>query len=260
VLLYAWDNDRFLWVIGTIVAFMTALYMFRAIFMTFFGEYRGGAEPPEDHGVVHPSPGSEDRHGEHGSPDDHATTPHESPRSMLFPLVMLSIPAILFGLIAPTGVFGELVEGALLPEMRHFEFHAEMIVVASSTVAALAGIAVAAAIYYAQRPSSARIRAAIRPVHTLVDRLYYVNEFAEDVVTRGALYNGICRVAAVIDRYVVDGAVNGAARVTSIAGDALRRTQTGQLQAYTSAYVLGAIVAAGIAIVLGGNLLDRLVP
>ena len=173
VLLYAWDEDKLLWVVGTVVAFMTALYMFRAIFMTFFGEYRGGAAPEADHGGGH-----EDEHGaghEVAAADPHASEgghdshgwlahPHESPRSMLFPLLVLSVPAIIAGFVAPSSFFGEFVEGALLPEMRHFHFHAENIVVAASTISALAGIAVAAALYYYRKippRSSTRSRRSI---------------------------------------------------------------------------------------------------
>ncbi|MQC17191.1 MAG: NADH-quinone oxidoreductase subunit L [Chloroflexi bacterium] len=268
VLLYAWDYDKVLWVIGTIVAFMTALYMFRAIFMTFHGEYRGGAAPEAGHGSGHdsehgdgheaaPNAGLGDAHG-----DSHGwrAHPHESPRSMLFPLVMLSIPAILAGLIAPTEIFGIFVEGALLPDMRHFHFHVEMIVVATSTLAALAGIGVAAAIYYAGRPQSAAIRAKLGPLPRVVERLYYVNEVAEDGVVRGGLYGGAGRAAAAVDTYLVDGAVNGAARATRIVGDIVRRTQTGQLQAYTSVFVMGVVAAAGALFVLAGGLLDRVMP
>ncbi|MQC25465.1 MAG: NADH-quinone oxidoreductase subunit L [Chloroflexi bacterium] len=261
VLLYAWDYDKFLWLIGTIVAFMTALYMFRAIFMTFHGEYRGGAAPEANHGS---GDGHEDTHGaagdSHGDAHGWLAHPHESPRSMLFPLVALSIPAVVAGFVAPTEIFGVFVEGALLPEMRHFHFHVEMIVVASSTVAALAGIGVAAAIYYAGRPNSADIRAKLGPLPRIVERLYYVNEVAEDGVVRGGLYGGVGRAAAAVDTYLVDGAVNGAARVMRLAGDIFRRTQTGQLQAYTSVFVLGVVAAAGALFVLGGGLLDRVMP
>jgi NADH-quinone oxidoreductase subunit L len=252
VLLDAYLHDRFLWVIGTIVAFLTSLYMFRAIFMTFFGEYRGGAEPEEDHGG-HAS----DDMGAHDS--HHASEPHESPLSMTAPLMLLSVPAVLAGFFALMG-FGEFVEGALPAEMRHFALHPETIVIVTSTVAALAGIAVAGAIYYARQPSSERIRAAIAPVHRVVERLYYVNEVAEDGVTRGFLYNGIARLAAAIDRHVVDGAVNGAAWATRMGGNMLRRSQTGQLQAYTSVFIVGAIAVAGAMLLISGNLLDRLVP
>src|SRR5690606_2860750 len=189
---------------------MTALYMFRAIFMTFFGEYRGGAAPEPGHGGhgtddVHatdaghePATQTADAHGAaegHGGGHGWLAHPHESPRSMVLPLVLLAIPAIAAGWLAPSSFFGEFVEGALLPEMRHFHFHADIVVVTASTLAALAGIGVAAAIYFAQRPRSEDIRSRMGPLPRITERLYYVNEFAEGFVVRLALFGGIARAA-----------------------------------------------------------------
>ncbi|MCK9494260.1 MAG: NADH-quinone oxidoreductase subunit L [Dehalococcoidia bacterium] len=260
ILLDAWNHDKFLWVIGTVVAFMTALYMFRAIFMTFFGEYRGGAAPEADHGGDHDDSHAADHDSAHGDSHGWLAHPHESPRSMLLPLVVLSIPAIVAGLVAPSSFFGEFVEGALDPELRHFHFHADIVVVTFSTLAALGGIGAAAALYYFRTPDPTAIQYALAPVHRLISRLYYVNEIAEDVLVRGVLYNGIGRASAAFDKYVVDGAVNGVARVTKIAGDVFRRTETGQLQAYTSVYVVGVVFAAGALFVFAGGLLDRVMP
>jgi NADH-quinone oxidoreductase subunit L len=269
VLLYAWDNDKLLWVIGTIVAFMTALYMFRAIFMTFFGEYRGGAAPEADHGGGHEEEhgashevAAGDPHASEGDHDSHGwlAHPHESPRSMLFPLLVLSVPAIIAGFVAPSSFFGEFVEGALLPEMRHFHFHAETIVVAASTISALAGIGVAAALYYYRKPDPTAIQYSIAPIHRLVSRLYYVNEAAEDGVVRGFLYGGVGRAAAAFDKYVVDAAVNGVATATRLAGDVFRRSETGQLQAYTSVFMVGVVVSAGALFLFAGGLLERVMP
>ena len=241
ILLDAWNHNVVLWVIGTAVAFMTALYMFRAIFITFFGEYRGGAEPEDGHG-------------------GHASHPHESPASMVVPLMLLSVGAIFFGLFNVGGMFGHFVEGALDPAIREFEFEVNPVVAASSTIAALAGIGVAAATYYAKSPASSTVRGALGPLPPVVERLYYVNEVAEDGVVRGLLYGGIGRAAAAFDRVVVDGVVNGVGSGTRLVGSGLRRTITGQLQAYTSLYVLGVVVAIGAIFVLSGGLLDRLAP
>ena len=257
ILLDAWKHDKFLFAVATTVAFMTALYMFRAIFMTFFGEYRGGA-PAEDHGSghdthdAHPSMPQAVHGGGHGGL-------HESPRSMTFPLVMLAIPAIFFGLIAPTGFFGELMEGALDPSLRHFEFEIEPVVLVASTVAALGGIAVAAAIYYAQMPASSAVRSRLWPLPMVVERLYFVNEFAETGMVRGLLL-GVGRGAALVDKYVVDGAVNGVAYATRFVGDILRRGQTGQVQANTSLMMVGVVAAAGTLLALSGGLIDRVSP
>ncbi|MDA0366701.1 MAG: NADH-quinone oxidoreductase subunit L, partial [Chloroflexi bacterium] len=92
ILLDAWGHNKFLFWVAVTTAGLTALYMFRAIFLTFFGEYRGGEAPEGAHG--------------------HAAAPHESPPSMWVPLVILSIPAVFFGLFAFAD-FGVLVEGAI---------------------------------------------------------------------------------------------------------------------------------------------------
>ena len=241
ILLDAWNHNVFLWAVGTVVAFMTALYMFRAIFLTFFGEYKGGAEPEEGH-------------------EGHQAHPHESPRSMVAPLMLLSIGAIFFGLFNLNGVFGHFVEGALDPALREFEFEVNPVVLVASTVAALAGIGVAAAIYYAQQPKSEVARNALGPIPSVVEHLYYVNEIAEGGIVRGFLYGGVARTAAAFDTYVVDGIVNGVGMATRLVGLGISRAMTGQLQAYTSLYVLGVIVAVGAIFVLSGGALNRLVP
>lgn len=236
LLLDAWNHDKLLWVIGTLVAFMTAFYMFRAIFMTFFGEYRGGEAPEPGHGEAGP--------------------PHESPRSMTIPLVLLSIGSIFFGLFALNG-FGTFIEGSLPEELRHFEFHIDSIVLAASTIAALGGIGAAAAIYYAGKPSPEQLGSMAGPAYTVMANKYYIDEIAEDVIVRGVLDRGIGRASQLFDTYVVDGIVNGIALITYRVGDGLRRIESGQLQAYTSMSVLGVVFALVAIYVFSGNVLER---
>jgi len=133
-------------------------------------------------------------------------------------------------------------------------------VVTASTLAALGGIGAAAALYYYRRPDPTSIQYSLNPVHRLVSRLYYVNEAAEDGVVRGFLYNGVGRAAAAFDKYVVDAAVNGTATATRMAGDVFRRSETGQLQAYTSVFMVGVVVSAGALFLFAGGLLDRVMP
>jgi NADH-quinone oxidoreductase subunit L len=241
ILLDAWNEDKLLWLVGTLVAGMTAFYMFRAIFMTFFGEYRGGGEP---------EPG-------HGSAEAHAG-PHESPPSMWVPLAILAVPAIVIGWVNLGGGFGEWVEGALPEHLRHFEFQVDAFVLVSSTALALGGIGLAYAIYYSRRPDPDELRRGFGPLHTLIDRKYYMDELAEDFVVRRALHGGLGRALALFDTYVVDGIVNGVAEATRRIGDGLRRTEAGQPQAYTSALFLGVVVAAGALFVFAGDALEIL--
>jgi NADH-quinone oxidoreductase subunit L len=234
ILLDAWYEDKILWVIGTLVAFLTAFYMFRVIFMTFAGDYRGGEEPEPGHGD--------------GGP------PHESPLSMTVPLIMLAIPSIFFGLFALIG-FGDFIEGTLVGEVDHVE--GSSVVVAASIIAALGGIGAAAAVYWARKPSPEQLGRIAGPAYTVMADKYYVDEVAEDVIIRGVLHRGIGRASQLFDTYVVDGIVNGIALITYRLGDGLRRVESGQLQAYTSMSVLGVVIAILAIFVLSGNVLER---
>lgn len=151
------------------------------------------------------------------------------------------------------------MEGALDPSLRHFHFEIEPVVLVASTVAALGGIAAAAAIYYAQMPSSSMIRSRLGPLPRVVERLYFVNEIAETGMVRGVL-QGAGRGAALIDKYLVDGAVNMAGYATRFAGDMLRRGQTGQVQANTSLMLVGVVAAASTLMALSGGLIERVSP
>ena len=231
ILLDAWIHHEWvLFAVGVGVAALTALYMFRAIFLTFLGEYAGG------------EPG-------------HGGAPHESPASMWVPLALLAVPAVAVGWLNVGGGFGGFVEGALPEEMRHFEFDVHPVVLVSSTLAAFGGIGAAAAIYLYRSPPPERVRAACGPLAGLVERKYYLDELAETVVVRWALHRGIGRAAAALDRVVVDGLVNGVGRLSLAAGDAFRRAQSGQLQAYTSMLLAGVVAVAVLLFVFGGEVL-----
>ncbi len=238
ILLDAWKYEKPLFVIGVVVAFMTALYMFRAIFMTFWGEYRGGEEPEAGH-------------------DDFSTVPHESPPSMAFPLMILAVPAVFAGLFALGSGFTHLIEGSLPAELRHGKPSIEGIVVAASLVAALAGIGAAAAIYLYRNPAPEAVAARLGPLPRIVEQKYYLDFLAETVVVRWILNAGLQRVADLFDRYVVDAIVNGIGTATRLAGDGLRRAEAGYVQAYTSLFFIGIVIAVVAVAVLGTDVVGR---
>jgi NADH-quinone oxidoreductase subunit L len=162
ILLDAWRENRAVWAIGAAVAFMTAFYMFRAIFLTFHGEYKGG-EPVDHH--------DEDSHF-HG----HPAHPHESPWVMTLPLLILAIPAIAAGWLnisagPVNGWFGTFISGAL-PEQLHEGSSFEWGVAISSTVLAVAGIGVAYAVYYRKWVSSESLRGSLAPLAIVFENKY----------------------------------------------------------------------------------------
>jgi NADH-quinone oxidoreductase subunit L len=230
ILVAAFQNNPVLFGLAIITVFMTAFYMFRAIFMTFHGEYRGGAEP---------------EHGGHG--DAHSRGPHESPAVMVVPLVILALLAIGVGWINVTGFFSGLMGHGEAEEISFAQgffgvlTHPLPLV---SLIVALAGIFLAYAMYCVKWISAEKIGNAFKPIYIMLSRKYWMDELYENVIVKTILYNGIFKVMAMFDYSVVDGTVNGAARGTALAGGALRKLQTGQTQLYVISIAIGAVAIA----------------
>jgi NADH-quinone oxidoreductase subunit L len=222
-----------IWAIGTIAAGLTAFYMFRQVFMVFFGEYRGAHAGHHDD--IHGS------HGAHGAPHI-VHHPHESPRMITAPLIVLAAGALLVGFLnVPGGLGGShQFETFLAPvlepadiapvhephgEVAKIEHAAEetvhyaendpfqyLLMVISVTVAGF-GILLAWLVYEKKAIDPARFSEAWDgvPYRTVLNK-YYVDEIYEAVFVNGAL--GLSKFLAAFDRVVIDGLVNGAATVT----------------------------------------------
>jgi len=227
ILLDAWRDNRALWIIALAVAFMTAFYMFRAIFLTFHGEYKGG-EPVDHH--------DPDVHF-HGDP----AHPHESPWVMTAPLIILAIPAIAAGWLNINGSFGDFIMHAL-PEPLHEGSTFEWGIAISSTIVAVAGIAAAYAIYMKQWVTSKTIREGFAPFTIVFENKYFMDKLYEDLFVRTILQKGWNRLLELNDRYVVDGVVNGSGRLMREVSSRGRAIQTGQLQSYGLGLAAGVII------------------
>jgi NADH-quinone oxidoreductase subunit L len=215
-------NQPILFYLAMITVFMTAFYMFRVVFLTFGGEYRGG------------------------SPEAHSAHPHESPPVMVVPMVVLAFLAVVSGWFNVTGQFG-----AFLGHGETHGFAEGFFGILThplpwlSLILAGLGILLAYAIYSAKWLSAERIGSLFKPLYTLFYRKYWFDELYEDIIVRIALLKGLFAGFQVFDNNAVDGAVNGVANATIAGGRAIRRTQTGQLQLY------GLVIGIGIlAIVL----------
>jgi NADH-quinone oxidoreductase subunit L len=201
-------SQPILFVLALITVFMTAFYMFRVVFMTFGGEYRGGS--PEAHGH-----------------------PHESPPVMVMPMVILAVLAVVSGFWNVTGQFGVF--------MGHGETHSFVegffgILTHSlpwvSLMMAGLGILLAYAIYSAKWLSAERVGSWFKPLYTLFYRKYWFDELYEGILVRKVLINGFFAGLQQFDTHGVDGTVSGIADGTIAGGRAIRRAQTGQLQLY----------------------------
>ncbi len=228
---------------------LTAFYTFRMIYMTFHGEFRGGAEQERADLAAE------------GQPDTgHLGEVHlaESPIFMWFPMVLLGVAAVFSGyLLNPqwVEVFGIpkhwitefLIEGLKstpLGGVVHLEIPAfNRWMVAASTVIALAGIGLASVLYLRRSAANKDPLELIKPVHTLLSRKYFLDELYEDVIVRRSFHNGIARVVDWVDRVVVDGVVDAIGSISRNLGpNFISRFQTGEVQAYGIALTLGSLL------------------
>ncbi len=221
IVLQAWEHTPVLFWLAIITVFMTAFYMFRAVFMAFGGEYRGAAQGHDNHG--------------HGKP-------HESPMVMLLPMGVLALFAIGAGWAFWAGGVFEYLGGHAHGFFDVFTKAGEEPLPLISLVVALSGIGLAYAMYSAKWISPAKVGRAFAPLYTLFSRKYYMDELYERIFVIRILYDGLFLVMQTFDTYVVDGIVNGVARIAVTSGGVLRRLQTGQLQTYGFAIGLGVLI------------------
>ena len=244
ILINAWEHTPVLFWLVIITVFMTAFYMFRAVFLTFGGEYRGGEAGL--HGVA----GGTEKHNAHHEP-------HESPAVMLFPMVILAIFAIGAGWnfwaggavkFLGQGSYAGLAD-ATWEQHGFFSLFSNAVKEPLPLIAlavALGGILLAYAIYSKKWLSAERIGKVFAPLYTLFSRKYFMDELYEQVLVVRVLVNGLFYRIQQFDTYVVDGTVNGLGKITVRAGGSLRRLQTGQLQSYGLAIVIGVVIIMAV--------------
>ncbi|MBI2710431.1 MAG: NADH-quinone oxidoreductase subunit L [Actinobacteria bacterium] len=273
ILLGAWNRGGFvgrgLWVIGVLTALMTAFYVGRMVFLTFFGQARWGDAPAHAAGeaersAVEVDDGARTEHSgqasvataapaDHGRPADQgALQPHESPWTMTLPLVVLGVAATLGGALNLPVARLRTLASWLDPVVGGQEIATsaatatKWILAAIAVVAALVGLGAAGVLYlrrrFADQPREPRVLA----------RGWYVDEavtaFAGGPGRR--LFDGV----AWFDRTVVDGAVNGVGFLVRGAGSGLRRAQSGYVRNYALGFAAGAIVLVAVLVLRGVSL------
>jgi NADH-quinone oxidoreductase subunit L len=224
---------RTLWVLGVAGAFLTAFYSFRLIYLTFFGKSRMDAETA--HHV------------------------HESPKVMTVPLVILAFFSVTVGWI---GVPGALIPHAnlfgtflapLFPHAEHggAESHGlERWLMIVSVGVALAGIRLAYALYVRNPARPERLAARFKGVYTLLLNKYRVDEIYTYLFVDGLVHRLAKVLYSIGDVKIVDGAVNGIARMIGKTSEEGRKVQTGYVQQYAFTMALGLVVLVGLYYIL----------
>ncbi len=234
--------------------FVTALYSFRMYFLVFHGKERFGAHAAHgagghadahagSHAVAHADPHHGHGHGHH--------EPKESPAVVTIPLIFLAVPSVLIGLVtAGPMLFGEFFDGAIFvdethPAMAHLEeaWHGWLAMGTHGFVTVpfwlmIAGLVVAWYFYLVNPAVPVRLKQTFGGLYRLLDNKYYLDAINESVFAGGArrIGRGLWRGG---DQRMIDGLINGSARLVGWFSGVARSVQTGFLNHYAIAMIVG---------------------
>jgi NADH-quinone oxidoreductase subunit L len=220
-----------LYAIGLLTALLTSFYMFRLIFLTFHGKPRY---------------------------DEHHVHVHESPWSMLGPLVILAVLSVIGGWLAAPALLGgpDYFASFLAPvfaspqaaeAVNEAAAHQLEIILAIVAVAsALIGLGVAFWLYIRQPGKPEQIAKSLRPVYNTLLNKYYVDEFYAAVVIKPLMWISTNVLWKWVDVAGIDGTVNGIATGATSIGDTVRHAQSGNTRSYAVWVVIGALVIIAV--------------
>ncbi len=232
ILLYALLSEPggpWFYLVGLLTALLTSFYMFRLVFLTFFGKPHY---------------------------DEHKVHVHESPWTMLGPLAVLALLSVCGGWLAVPSYFSgeDLFKAFLNPVVSDIEPDVgtpafpgsgapnELVLAAIAVGAALIGLAVAYWLYLKRPGKADSLAKSMRPVYTTLLNKYYVDELYAAVVVRPLVWLSTNVLWKAADVAGIDGTVNGIAHGTAAIGDGLRHSQSGNTRSYAVWVVIGAIV------------------
>jgi NADH-quinone oxidoreductase subunit L len=239
-----------LWLVAAVAAGMTAFYMFRALFMTFWGECRA------------------DEHVKHHI--------HESPKIMTVPLMILAVLSLIGGYVGIPHVLGganhvheflaPVLGGGSEPAKAHagitllsqawassgesggHSAAVELFMMAVSVVIAFIGIGIAYLFYVKNPALPKRLAEKQKGLYTLILNKYYIDELYEVLFINSLKQLGIGLWRG-FDDFIIDGTVNGIAYLIGWISSVMRRMQTGLVQNYAFSMIIGGVILAGYYIV-----------
>ncbi len=216
-----------IYLIGLVTAVLTAFYMSRWFFLIFLGKPRYGDD-------VHP---------------------HESPRTMTIPLIVLGVLSAIGGLALNPVHSGPLYTflGPSVASIEDLGYEpvgplTEAALIPIAIVAAILGIGLAYLAYLRRDLSLGRMSEPLRgPAAELAERKFFVDELYEAIFVRAG--GGVARAATWFDARVIDGVVNGSGAGSLATARIGRRLQSGLLRGYVAWMLVGALVLIGVLLV-----------
>jgi NADH-quinone oxidoreductase subunit L len=237
ILLSAYQGENgghILYALGLLTALLTSFYMFRLIFLTFSGKPRF---------------------------DEHHVHVHESPNSMIVPLMILAVLSIVGGWLAAPAfwggtdyftkflapVFSSGAEAAGAAEAGEAAAHAlEVPLAIVAVITALIGLGIAYWLYIKDTKKPEKLAKSLQGAYTTLLNKYYVDELYAAVVIKPLMWISRNVLWQRVDVQVIDGTVNGVAAGALGVGDNVRHTQSGNTRSYAVWVVIGAIVVIAV--------------
>ena len=274
-----YKGHHVLWVLGMATALLTATYMFRLVYMTFFGERRHAPQAAAGHDTHGHDAHGHGGHG-HGAPAGHL---HDAPPAMAIPLVLLAIGAAVAGYVGVPHALGghnqieRFLEPSFHPAAAHRTMDAaiavghdeqtvaaahaeaasaaghtevdeaakiqlERALMAVSVGIALLGIGIATLFWKLQPERAERAARALPWLHRLLYNKYYVDEVYDAAVVQPIRTVSDRVLWRIVDAGVIDGMVNGTGATVRGAASLLRLLQTGSVRAYAASLFVGVVL------------------
>lgn len=222
ILAQAFASNKIFWVLGVIGSMMTAFYMFRLLFLTFYGTYRG---------------------------DEHKVHPHESPKVMMIPLIILAILSTIGGFVGvPESLGGTSQINKFLDPVFQPAQAKMMMVENSSSISELALMCITVAVvlasillawyFYISRKRVPSPEGTKLPLLTDISyHKYYVDEIYNALITKPLDAISVF-LKNMVDNKLIDGIVNATGKITEWVSSLMRFVQTGNVDFYLLAMVI----------------------
>jgi NADH-quinone oxidoreductase subunit L len=227
------SGHRTLWAIGLLTSLLTAVYMFRVVFLAFHGPLSSAA------------PGHE---AQHPAPQHPGSRPnlHDAPPAMAVALVVLALGSVGAGYVGTS--FERFLEpsfGVPVTELAEEAHETELALMAVSTVVAIAGIGLAVYFFLRKREAADRLAEQFPGPRRLLENKYYVDEVYDAAIVQPIGLVSEHGLWKTVDVRVIDGAVNGMAAAVQGSAELLRRLQTGSVRAYAASLFFGVVMVLG---------------
>jgi NADH-quinone oxidoreductase subunit L len=229
-----------------VVAFLTAFYMFRVVFLAFYGSpaasgyyvNAGRASVVSGFSRTHDGPPAASAHRAPAPKEGgHYTTPHDPPLVMMLPLWVLAALSLAVGVystvVGRVLQFGPAAEGAS-------EHVAPSWLTPSAVGVAIAGIGLAWLVYQRRTIDAGKLASAFGPIRTAARHKFWIDDLYEGILALALL--AFSRIIGWLDRYFVDGVLNVVSAWTVSAGNLLRTIQTGRAQDYVYGVAVGLLI------------------